>query len=45
MNKQTVDNYVVKTTLEGISAPIGIFKYKLLEDLPNYLLEKIKTIK
>ena len=38
------DSYVVKTTLEGIVAPIGISKYKLLEDLPNYLLEKMKTI-
>ena len=38
------DNYVVKTTLEGISAPIGISKYKLLDNLPNYLLEKMKSI-
>ena len=38
------DNYVVKTTLEGIETPIGISKYKLLEGLPNYLLEKMKTI-
>lgn len=42
---KTADNYVVKTTLESIGAPIGISKYKLLEDLPNYLLEKMKTIK
>ena len=41
---KSADNYVVKTTLEGISAPIGISKYKLLEDLPNYLLEKMKSI-
>lgn len=38
------DNYVVKTTLEGICAPIGISKYKLLNNLPNYLLEKMKSI-
>ena len=42
---KTADNYVVKTTLEGISAPIGVSKYKMLEDLPNYLIEKMKTIK
>ena len=41
---KTADSYVVKTTLDGINAPIGISKYKLLEDLPNYLLEKMKTI-
>ena len=38
------DNYVVKTTLEGINAPIGISKYKLIDDLPNYLLERMKEI-
>ena len=38
------DSYVVKTTLEGLNIPIGISKYKLLEDLPDYLLEKMKTI-
>lgn len=42
---KTADSYAVKTTLGGIIAPIGISKYKLLEDLPNYLLEKMKTIK
>lgn len=42
---KTADSYAVKTTLDGIIAPIGISKYKLLEDLPNYLLEKMKTIK
>ena len=41
---KNADSYVVKTTLEGIAAPIGISKYKLLDDLPNYLLEKMKTI-
>ena len=41
---KNADNYVVKTALEGISTPIGISKYKLLEDLPNYLLEKMKSI-
>ncbi|MBO7573252.1 MAG: DUF1016 family protein [Bacilli bacterium] len=42
---KTADSYAVKTTLDGIIAPIGISKYKLLEDLPNYLLKKMKTIK
>ena len=41
---KTADSYAVKTTLDGINAPIGITKYKLLEDLPNYLLEKMKSI-
>ena len=41
---KNADNYVVKTALEGISTPIGISKYKLLDDLPNYLLEKMKSI-
>ena len=41
---KTADSYAVKTTLDGIAAPIGISKYKLLEDLPNYLLEKMKSI-
>ena len=41
---KTADSYAVKTTLDGIAAPLGISKYKLLEDLPNYLLEKMKTI-
>ena len=41
---KTADSYAVKTTLDGIATPIGISKYKLLEDLPNYLLEKMKTI-
>lgn len=41
---KTADSYAVKTTLDGINATIGITKYKLLEDLPNYLLEKMKSI-
>ena len=41
---KTADDFIVKTTLDGIKAPIGISKYKLLEDLPNYLLEKMKSI-
>ena len=41
---KTADNYTVKTTLEGITTPIGISKYKLLEDLPEYLSERMKEI-
>ena len=41
---KTADSYAVKTTLEGITTPIGISKYKLLEDLPEYLLERMKEI-
>ena len=41
---KNADSYVVKTTLEGINAPIGISKYKLLDDLPNYLVKKMKSI-
>jgi len=38
------DNFSVKTTLDMINGKIGISKYKVLEDLPNYLLQKLKEI-
>ena len=41
---KTADSYVVKTTLRGMSTAIGVSKYKTLEDLPDYLLEKMKSI-
>ena len=41
---KTADSYSVKTTLDGILTPIGISKYKLFEDLPKYLLERMKEI-
>ena len=41
---KTADSYVVKTTLEGISAPIGVSKYKTVEELSDYLIEKMKEI-
>ena len=41
---KTADSYVVKTTLKTSSAPIGVSKYKMLEDLPEYLLERMKEI-
>ena len=41
---KTADSYVVKTTLKTSTAPIGVSKYKMLEDLPEYLLERMKEI-
>ena len=41
---KTADSYVVKTTLHGVNASIGVSKYKMLEDLPEYLLERMKEI-
>ena len=41
---KTADSYVVKTTLRGIDAPIGVSKYKTLDDLPEYLVERMKEI-
>ena len=41
---KTADSYVVKTTLQGMSTAIGVSKYKMFDELPNYLLEKMKEI-
>ena len=41
---KTADSYVVKTTLQGMNAAIGVSKYKMFDELPNYLLEKMKEI-
>ena len=41
---KNADNYVVKTSLEGIISPIGVSKYKMFNELPNYLLERMKEI-
>ena len=35
------DNYVAETTLKSSSSLIGISKYKLLEELPDYLSKKL----
>ena len=35
------DKYVVKTTLKGTTNLVGVSKYKLLEELPNYLIKKL----
>ena len=36
------DNYTVKTSIYGIQTAIGISKYKILEELPEYLQKRIK---
>ena len=41
---KTADSYVVKTTLQGVNVAIGVSKYKMFDELPNYLLEKMKEI-
>ena len=41
---KTADSYVVKTTLRTSNVPIGVSKYKLFDDLPEYLLERMKEI-
>ena len=41
---KTADSYVVKTTLKTSNAPIGVTKYKMLDELPSYLLERMKEI-
>jgi len=41
---KTADNYVVETSFKGLKTPIGISKYKLFEDLPIYLTNKLNQI-
>ena len=41
---KTADNYVVETSFKGLKTPIGISKYKLFEDLPEYLTNKLNQI-
>ena len=41
---KTADSYVVETSLKGMNNPIGVSKYKILEDLPAYLIDKMKTV-
>ena len=35
------DKFVVETTFKGIKSSIGVTKYKLLEELPNYLTKRL----
>ncbi len=39
------DKFVAESTLESSMLKLGISKYKLLEDLPQYLEKKLKNIK
>lgn len=41
---KTADNYVIETSFKGLKTPIGVSKYKLLEDLPAYLTKKLNLI-
>ena len=41
---KTADNYVVETSFKGLKTPIGVSKYKLFEDLPAYLTNKLNSI-
>lgn len=41
---KNADKFVIQTSLANIDNPIGISKYKLLEDLPNYLAKRFKEI-
>ena len=38
------DKYVVKTTLKSTTNLVGVSKYKLLEELPNYLIKKLTQV-
>ncbi len=39
------DSFIAKTSLRKNSMPLGISKYKFIEDLPAYLERKLKEIK
>ena len=41
---KSADNYVATTTLKGIKNQLGVTKYKIIEDIPNYLEERLKEI-
>lgn len=41
---KTADNYAVETSFKGLKTPIGVSKYKLFEDLPAYLTNKLNSI-
>ena len=41
---KNANNFEVQTTLKGMNNPIGVSKYKLLEELPNYLEKRLKEI-
>ena len=41
---KNADKCVVETSIQGIVNPIGVSKYKLLEDLPKYLENRLNNI-
>lgn len=41
---KSADKYVVETSMKGLKTSIGISKYKLLEDLPNYLSSRLNAL-
>ena len=41
---KSADNYVIETSFKGLKTPIGVSKYKLFEDLPAYLANKLNSI-
>ena len=36
------DKYTAETTLKNINMKLGVSKYKILEELPEYLERKLK---
>ena len=41
---KSADKYVVQTSMGGLKTPIGVSKYKLLEELPLYLVNKLNEL-
>ncbi|MBP5216696.1 MAG: DUF1016 family protein [Bacilli bacterium] len=41
---KNAQKYVVETSIKGITTPIGVSKYKLLEELPNYLSKRLSDL-
>ena len=41
---KAADKYVVETSFKGLKTPLGVSKYKLLEDLPQYLTQKLNML-
>lgn len=42
---KSADRYVVETSFKGLKTPLGVSKYKLLEELPIYLTKKLNDLK
>ena len=42
---KSADRYVVETSFKGLKTPLGVSKYKLLEELPIYLSKKLNDLK